>query len=173
MRYFTSELDRRSCKGVQMEDGPLEGAITWTFGTTPRPMMPLIRLSTPTAHAHSLYSPLPPTEPQINQYAAEKESELKECLTQSWVMTNQAICLVTCLSAFDIVNSSGTDGGGGARSFAFILSLKTATTFYRLHKCSLEKVTATFRPFFRESRICRNAINKMHGLQFSKWLLIE
>lgn len=36
-----------------MEDGPLEGAITWTFGTTPRPMMPLIRLSTPTAHAPS------------------------------------------------------------------------------------------------------------------------
>lgn len=59
-----------------MEDGPLEGAITWTFGMTPRPMMPLIRLSTPTAHAHSLHSQLPSAEPQINQCAAEKESEL-------------------------------------------------------------------------------------------------
>lgn len=120
-----------------------------------------------------LHSPLPPTEPQINQCAAEKESELEECLTRSLVMTNQAICLVACLSAFDTVNSSGTDGGGGARSFAFILFLKTATTFYRLHKCSLAKVTATFRPFFRNAQICRNAINKMRVLQFSKWLLID
>lgn len=54
VRYFTSDLD--SSKGVQMEDGPLEGAITWTFGMTPRPMMPWFQLSTPTAHAPTALS---------------------------------------------------------------------------------------------------------------------
>ncbi len=104
----------------------------------------------PTAHAHSLYSLLPPTESQINQCAAEKESELKECLTRSWVMTNQAICLVVCLSAFDIVNSSGTYGGGGARSFAFILSLKKATSFYQPQQMLSCKSNGNIQTFLQE-----------------------